>query len=218
MSILRRVLGPKVPREVAAAHPELYQRPVRLLVGAAVLLLISLLLPYWVLHLAAPQFPGGLRVVAFVDRLEGDVHELEGLNHYVGLGSFDDAATFERSIAVYSILGLAALVVAGTAIHSRWVLVLALPALLLPVVFVADLQYWLYRFGNDLDPAAPFASAVGPFTPPVFGRAEIAQFETLALPGWGLVLAVGASVLVAWALVLHRRAYKPLLDGLEGDA
>ena len=216
MSVLSRVLGPRVSKEEIAEHAALYKRPSRLMIGAAILLLGSLLLPYWVLRLDAPQFPDGLTIQAYVNRLEGDVGELEGLNHYVGLGSFEDAAVFERSIAIYAIAGLALLLLAALYIHSRWVLVLTLPALLFPLVFLVDMQYWLYDFGHNLDPLAPLAAAVGEFTPPIFGPAEIAQFETLALPGLGLLMAIAASVMVGYALVLHRRAYKPLIEAAEG--
>jgi hypothetical protein len=193
-------------------HAERYRLPTWLFSAAAVLLMASLLLPYWVLKLSAPQFPEGLTVRAYVNRLEGDVGELEGLNHYVGLGSFQDAATFERSIAIAAIIVLAGLLVAALVIHSRWVLVLVAPALLFPIIFLIDLQFWLWDFGHHLDPAAPLAKAVGEFTPPIFGPAEIAQFDTLALPGPGLILATIASVLVAVGLYFHRKAYKPLID------
>ena len=218
MSVLSRVLGPRVSKEEMAAHAERYRKPSRLFIIAALLLLVSLAFPYWVLNLKAPQFPDGLTVTAYVNRLEGDVGELEGLNHYVGLGSFEDAAVFERSIAVVAVVGLAALLLAGLLIHSRWVLLLAVPAFLFPVIFLADLQYWLYDFGHNLDPLAPLAAAVGEFTPPIFGPAEIAQFDTLALPGLGLLIAISASVLVGYGLVLHRRAYKPLIESLRAGS
>jgi len=215
MSVLFRVLGPRVSKQEREEHADLYKRPSRLIVVSVILILISLLLPYWVLNLKAPQFPDGLTVTAYVNRLEGDTGELEGLNHYVGLGSFEDAAVFERSIAFVAIIGLVLLLLAGLYIHSRWVLVMTLPALLFPIVFLVDLQYWLYDFGHNLDPLAPLAAAVGEFTPPIFGTAEIAQFDTLALPGVGLILALIASGLIAYALVLHRRAYKPLIEAME---
>jgi hypothetical protein len=193
-------------------HADRYRLPMWLFGAAALLLIVSLLLPYWVLKLDAPQFPDGLTVTAYVNRLTGDVAELEGLNHYVGLGSFQDAATFERSIAIAAIVMLAGLLIAAFLIHSRWVLLLVLPALLFPFIFLIDLQFWLWDFGHHLDPAAPLAKAVGEFTPPIFGPAEIAQFDTLALPGIGLILAFIASGLIATGLYYHRKAYKPLIE------
>ena len=213
MSVIDRILGPRVSREEMEAHASTYRLPALLFAAAALLLMVSLLLPYWVLRLNAPQFPDGLGVRAYVNRLEGDVVELEGINHYVGLKSFENGAVFERSIAVIAIVVLAGLLIAALFIHSRWVVVLVLPALLFPLIFMADLQYWLWVYGHSLDPRAPLANAVGEFTPPIFGPAEIAQFDTLALPGLGFIIALAASGLVAAGLYYHRKAYKPLVDG-----
>ena len=218
MSKLDRILGPRVTPEEKQAHASRYRRPAFLFSGAALFLMVSLLLPYWVLQMKAPQFPDGLDVRAYINRLEGDVVELEGLNHYVGLESFENGAVFERSIAIIAVIVLAGLLVSALLIHNRWVTLLVLPALLFPVVFVADLQYWLWRYGHSLDPLAPLSGAVGEFTPPIFGPAEIAQFDTLALPGPGLVLAVVGSVLVGVGLYYHRAAYKPLIDARKGAA
>ena len=212
MSVADRILGPRVSREQKQEHAERYRLPTWLFAGAAMLLMVSLLLPYWVLQLSAPQFPDGLTITAYVNRLEGDVNELEGLNHYVGLGSFQDAATLERQIAVVAILVLAGLLLAALLVHSRWVVLLVLPTLLFPFIFLIDLQYWLWDFGHHLDPAAPLAAAVGEFTPPILGPASIAQFDTLALPGIGLILAFIATGLTAAGLWFHRKAYKPLID------
>lgn len=212
MTMLDRILGPRVPQDLTAEELNRYRLPTVLFSGAALLLIVSILLPYWHLDLKAPQYPDGLVVEAFVNRLQGDVVELEGLNHYVGLASFEDAAVFERSISVIAIVSLAGLLVAGLLLHSRWVLLFTTPALLFPLIFIADLQWWLWRFGNNLDPRAPFAAAVGEFTPPVFGPAKIAQFDTLALPGPGLVLATIASVMIGYGLWRHRQIYKPLIE------
>lgn len=212
MSVADRILGPRVSREQKQEHAERYRLPTWLFAGAAFLLMVSLLLPYWVLQLSAPQFPDGLTITAYVNRLEGDVNELEGLNHYVGLGSFQDAATLERQIALVAIVVLAGLLLAALLVHSRWVVLLVLPTLLFPFIFLIDLQYWLWDFGHHLDPAAPLAAAVGEFTPPIFGPATIAQFDTLALPGIGLILAFTATGLTAAGLWFHRKAYKPLID------
>ncbi len=216
--MLDRILGPRVPADLSAEQLRGYRLPTLLFSGAALLLIISILMPYWHLDLKAPQFPDGLVVEAFVNRLQGDVVELEGLNHYVGLGSFDDGAVFERSIAVLGILGLAGLLGASLFVHSRWVLFITLPALLFPIIFIVDLQWWLWNYGHNLDPLAPFAAAVGEFTPPIFGPAEIAQFDTLALPGPGLLVAVAASVMIGFGLWHHRKAYKPLIEAAMDTA
>jgi hypothetical protein len=90
-----------------------------------------------------------------------------------------------------------------------------LPALFVPAVFLADLQYWLANFGQNLDPHAPLSSSVKPFVPPVLFEGKIAQFSTWAAPELGLWLALVASALILVGLFFHRLAYKPLIDAQQ---
>jgi hypothetical protein len=144
------------------------------------------------------------------------VAEIDGLNHYIGMRPLEEAAAFERSVSVIGIVVLALLILAAVSVHSRWAALLALPALAYPLIFLADLQYWLANFGQNLDPSAPLSSSVKPFVPPVLGEGKVAQFATTSQPEAGLWLAMIASVLVAVGLWFHRRAYKPLVDAQRG--
>jgi len=215
--LIDRILGPRRPQVEIAEQQYLYRAPRNLFISAATALALSIMLPYWELKLVAPQFPQGLRVRAWVNRLEGDVHELEGLNHYIGIPSFEDGAVLERSIAIAGILVLTGLLLAGIYINSRWVMVFVGPAVLFPLIFLADLQFWLWKYGHSLDPRAPLSGAVGEFTPHIFGPGMIAQFDTLAWPGFGFMLAVLAAVLTAYGLIAHRRAYRPLVTVASGE-
>jgi hypothetical protein len=67
-------------------------------------------LPYWELTLNAPQYPKGLSVQAFLNDLEGDVAEIDGLNHYIGMRPLAEAATFEKSISVIGVVVMALLI------------------------------------------------------------------------------------------------------------
>jgi hypothetical protein len=209
---VEKILGPRVPAEEMQAHRGRYLLPTALFLIAALLLLVSIFLPYWRLTLNAPQYPAGLSVEAFLNRVAGDVSEIDGLNHYIGMRPLAEAAQFERSISVIGVVVLVLLVLAAVFVHSRWAALLALPALLFPLIFLADLQFWLANFGQNLDPTAPLSSSVKPFTPPVLFTGRIAQFSTTAVPGPGLWLAIAASILILIGLYFHRRAYKPLVD------
>jgi lysylphosphatidylglycerol synthetase-like protein (DUF2156 family) len=193
-------------------HRARYLLPTALFLIAALLLLVSIFLPYWRLTLNAPQYPAGLYVEAYLDGVEGDVGEIDGLNHYIGMRPLAEAAQFERSISIIGVVVLALLVLAAVFVHSRWAALLALPALLFPLIFLADLQFWLANFGQNLDPTAPLSSSVDPFIPPVLFTGRIAQFSTTAVPAAGLWLAIAASALILAGLYFHRRAYKPLVD------
>jgi hypothetical protein len=215
---VEKILGPRVPAEELRAHRGRYLLPTLLFVAAAILLLVSIFLPYWKLTLNAPQYPAGLSVEAFLNRLEGDVSEIDGLNHYIGMRPLGEAASFEKSISVLGTVVVALLILAAVFVHNRWAALLALPALLFPVIFLADLQFWLANFGQNLDPAAPLSSSVKPFVPPVLFTGHIAQFSTTAVPGPGLWLAIVASILILVGLYFHRKAYKPLVDASHKTA
>lgn len=208
-----RMAGPRVPAVEWRTHRLRYLAPTALFLLAALLLFVSAGQPYWGLTLHAPQYPKGLHVQAYLNRLTGDVAEIDGLNHYIGMRPLNEAAALERSIAVLGVIGLALLVLAAILVHSRWAALLALPALLFPAIFLGDLQFWLANFGQNLDPTAPLSSSVKPFVPPVLGEGKIAQFSTVAAPEVGLWLALAASGLIVLGLWFHRRAYKPLVVG-----
>ncbi len=206
------LLGPRVPRAVAEAHPMRFLAPSLLLATAAGLLVASIFLPYWVMVLKAPQYPKGLEIRTYLNRLEGDVAEVDGLNHYIGMRPMAEAAQLERSVSVIAVSAIALLVVGAVFLHNRRAAYLALPALAFPVLFLADLAYWLRDFGTNLDPTAPLSSSIKPFVPPVLGTGYVGQFATVARPGPGLILATVATLVIVTGLYLHRRAYKPLVE------
>jgi copper chaperone NosL len=209
---LEGLIGPRAPEEEIAAHRMRYLWPTLFLAGAAILIIVSIFLPYWSLVLHAPQYPKGLVVNAYVNHLEGDVREIDGLNHYIGMRPLNEAAQLERTVSVFAIGALALLVLAAIFIHSPWAALLSLPAVLLPVVFLTDLYFWLSNFGQNLDPKAALSNAVEPFTPTILGEGIIGQFRTVAYPDFGLLLASAASLLILVGLYLQRRAYKPLVE------
>ena len=210
-----KIMGPRIPANVFKTHRTRYIIPTLLFVAAAVLLIISIQRPWWRLKLVAPQYPAGLYVTAYVNRMTGDVAEIDGLNHYIGMRPLAEAAVLEQSISVFGIIALALLILAAVFVHSKWAALLALPALLLPAFFLADLQFWLANFGLNLDPNAALSSSVDPFVPPVLWTGVIAQFSTVPRLLSGFWLALWASGLILAGLFFHRRAYKPLADAQQ---
>jgi copper chaperone NosL len=208
----QEIVGPRTPPEELEKNRMSYLLPTLLLVLAAILLIISLFLPYWNMELQAPQYPKGLFVHAYVNRLEGDVQEIDGLNHYIGMRPLEEAAQLERSLSFILIGVTALLVVAAVFIHTKWAALLALPAVLYPAIFLIDLYLWMRNFGQNLDPTAALSSFIEPFTPPILGEGLIGQFKTIASVDIGWYLAAAAAVLVLVGLYFHRRAYKPLVE------
>lgn len=172
---------------------------------AAVLLLIALSLPWWRFNMVAPQYPFGLHVTTWFFGVTGDVHEVDELNHYIGFMPLAQLAGTERHLAFFAgPFALAMLALAAT--HaSKWRWVLALPAISLPVFFVADLASWLHYAGHHLDPHAALSGAVAPWTPNLFGPGGVGQFHTLAVFEAGFYLAAGAAVVAIAAIAIGRK-------------
>lgn len=211
-AIAQSIIGPRTPMGLERAHRLRYRLPAWLLLAAAAALLVSLFLPYWQITMFAPQYPDGLTVTTYITHVGGKVDEVDILNQYIGMKPLESAALLEKKFGVYLIAAMALLVVAAVKIHSPFAGLLSLPAALYPLIFLADLQFWLADFGLHLDPHAPLNMAVKPFVPHVLGVGYIGQFKSVALPCSGLILAMLATSLVLAGLWLQRRAYKPLRD------
>ncbi len=211
MSVFKRIVGPRAPATTDEKERATYRLPNILLGVAAVLLAVSIFFPYWEMTLKAPQYPRGLSIQAYVNRLTGDVAEIDGLNHYIGMRPLAEAAQLERAVSMVAIGALVLLVLAAIYVHSPWALALALPAILWPFIFIADMYYWMRNFGLNLDPTAPLSSSIKPFVPPILGSGMVGQFETIATFQIGLWLAFLAVGLILAGLWYQRRAYKPLV-------
>jgi hypothetical protein len=190
--------------------PALHWLSIVVLVIAAALLVLSINYPYWRMVLEAPQYPGGLEMRVFINRVTGDedptldeVTEIDGLNHYIGMRSLYDAAQVERAIALPALIAMVIGLLAAAVLRWRWLWLLHLPPLGFPFIFLADLAFWLNNYGQNLDPAAPLSSAIQPFTPPILGEGVIGQFKTVASVEAGWWLAVGAAGLSLVGLLLR---------------
>lgn len=217
LNTIERVIGPRVSPQEAAGRSFRYGAPAVLLLIARILLLVSLFLPYWHMELHAPQYPDNLKLTAHLNHLSGDVAEIDGLNHYIGMRPLEEAAQFERSIGVYVMIGFVVLLELAAFIHRRWAVLLVLPVVLFPGVFLLDLHLWMSHFGMNLDPHAPLSNSIEPFVPPILGTGVIGQFKTVATPGVGLILATAASGVLVLSLYFHRRAYLPLVKAAREE-
>ncbi|MEA2026401.1 MAG: right-handed parallel beta-helix repeat-containing protein, partial [Chloroflexota bacterium] len=179
-----------------------YTGPVVAIVGA-VLITIGGFLPVWGTRLLAPQYPKGLELWFFGDRVEGPVGEVNGLNHYIGMQPIDLTKVPEMALWPLAIVG-SVFLLAVAVLWRGWISRLALLALwLVPVVVIADIQRWLITFGTELDTSA--ALRLEPFVPNAIGQSGVWNFTILTYPGPALVIIW----VVALLATLARRARQP---------
>jgi nitrous oxidase accessory protein len=167
-----------------------------LALAALVLIASAIVLPVWRSALSAPQYPEGLNLVVFGDRAEGDLAEIDSLNHYIGMRPFRLEELPEL------VLWLPGLVAGGIAVLVglfRRGLVARLARLflwLLPLSILAVIQFRLYQFGHDLDPGAAFR--MDGFTPWVIGPTRVWNFTAWSWPGSGISALLAAAALVTF--------------------
>ncbi|MBI4376561.1 MAG: nitrous oxide reductase family maturation protein NosD [Elusimicrobia bacterium] len=177
-------------------------------VVAGVLLAVSAFFPYWQARLFAPQYRQGLTATMHLHKVTGDIQEIDTLNHYVGVRKFDTLAAWERRMALP---GLALLILlcltafrAGCPLPS-WSKVL--PVAIFPVIFLADMKYWMHVASTQLDPMAPLK--LKPFVIPLLGTGKVGQFRSELGPMPGFFLALAAVILLLEGLWLNRRSQRP---------
>lgn len=206
------ILGPRVPEGIWKKERKKFLLPTALFVIAALLLFISIFFSYWSLKLHAPQYPDGLIAKLYINKVTGDVNEIDSLNHYIGMKPLGEAALLERSLGIFAVVGIILLLIGAVYVHNPIALFLSIPAMVFPLFFLADLYFWMWNFGMNLDQRAALSGAIKPFVPPLIGEGKIGQFKTVASWETGLYLSILASVLILVGLFFHRRAYKPLMD------
>ncbi len=171
--------------------------------AAAVTLGVASFLPLWTMTLHAPQYPAGLQLKAYGTRMEGDLSEINELNHYIGIKAIEPDGVTELRLFPFVMSLLVVSVVAGAVLVRNWRLraLLALAVWSIPVTMLIDLQWWLYNFGHDLSPDAPFR--IDEFTPRVIGSTKVMNFDSDAMvaPGFWLMVAAGVVITVGpWVI------------------
>ena len=168
-------------------------------------------LPIWAVSLEAPNypkkaFPEGIPVFFHFDGFSGEVHEMNTINHYVGMDPMWVGGKIEREIGIYALLLLSLGMVLFMAYNNKIFTYLMIVPALLPLLFIADYSYWLYWFGHNLHDWGAFK--IKPFMPTVFGDGKIAQFTTHSYPTIGFYLLLLISFFSLLAILARNKAIR----------
>lgn len=162
---------------------------------AAALMVVTFFAPLWHMTLLAPQYPNDLVLTAYGTTMEGDLQEINSLNHYAGVKAIEPENVFELKAFPFLLFGFVAVIVASAVVRRRWLRgAVVFGAWGFPIGLLLDLQYWLYNYGHDLIDGAPLNP--GPFTPKVIGRTKVVNFHSECMVSWGFWLMVAAALLV----------------------
>jgi nitrous oxidase accessory protein len=161
-------------------------------------------LPVWGTRLVAPQYPKGLSIWVYGGKATGDVMEVNGLNHYIGMRTLDVSTVPELRLWPWVVLFSVGLFLAALLLTGWWRRLALIGLWLVPVGVLADIERWLIVFGTNLDEKA--ALRLDPFIPLAVGPTKIWNFSVWSYPGPGL----GAILAAALIATLVRKAEMPV--------
>jgi nitrous oxidase accessory protein len=164
---------------------------------AVIALVLSWLLPWWVMKARAPQYGQRTLVVEIGPRtVEGDIREIDLLGHYVGIQPMGTIAHIERTIAPFGVCATILGVLACGFCRRRWLRVLAvLPAIVMPVLVLVDLKLWMVKTVHDRNQDSSLNLTVKSIDPKLFGEYEVGQFKVATELGGGFYAGALASLL-----------------------
>ena len=168
-------------------------------------------MPVWRVSLEAPQypkaaFPDGIPVFFNLTDWNGKVHEMNTINHYIGMDPMEAGAVLVRQIVPFVyLLFFIMLIVYLFYKGPGWWLLGIVPAFL-PWYYLAFYSKWLYWFGHNLHPWGAFK--IKPFMPTVFGDGKVAQFTTHSYPAIGFYVLLAVFILLILSVLIRRKALK----------
>jgi len=146
-----------------------------------ILILISSLLlagvflgPLWTIRLEAPQFPEGVEMYIWINKINGmeenTLNSINILNHYIGMQEIvpdmiPELKYFQYVALALIVLGLLAFFIKRKWLSMSWV---ALYSILVLLAFY-DFYLWEYDYGHNLDPNAPIQVPGMVYQPPLIG-------------------------------------------------
>ena len=172
-----------------------------LMLLAALSLSFLFLFPMWKIYLKAPQYPEGLEMHIWVNKLGGSseytLQNFNILNHYIGMEKINADSFAELKYMPYIVYFFIATGIL-IAILNNWKLAMTwtITLILAGSAGLLDFYLWLVKFGTNLDPQAPIKVPGMTYIPPFLGNKKLLNFEALSLPDIG-GLAIGLAIVLA---------------------
>jgi copper chaperone NosL len=180
-----------------------------LLIIAAALLVTSIFTPIWRIELDAPQYPEGLALLIYANKLAGDVDIINGLNHYIGMKTLHAEEFIEFTVLPY-IIGFYALfsflVVFINKKNALYTLFAAF--ILFGIIAMVDFWRWEYNYGHNLDPNAAIIVPGMAYQPPLIGFKQLLNFGAYSIPDLGGWLFIASGLLMGISFTIESKILK----------
>jgi len=172
---------------------------------AALIMIIVYYVPFWQILMWAPQYPEGLTMKIWINKLSGDVDIINGLNHYIGMKHIKVEMFPEFKIMPYLVGGIIAFGLLTAIIGKKFMLWMFLVILVLTgAAGLYDFYQWGYDYGHNLDPTAPIKVPGMSYQPPVIGSKKLLNFLAYSGPDTGGWIMVASGILSIIALTFEQ--------------
>ncbi len=177
-------------------------RMIIILCGLA--LIVVLFVPLWQIELAAPQYPEGLVLKMYPDKLGGNVEVINGLNHYIGMKTLHANNFIEFTVLPYIIGFFGAFCFLVALVNKRkWLNILFISFVVFGIIAMIDFYRWNYNYGHDLDPNAPIQVPGMSYQPPIIGYKQLLNFGAYSIPDTGGWIFIGVGLLLLTAVIMQ---------------
>ena len=186
-----------------------------IIAAGSLAMIIMYVVPVWSIYLIAPQYPEGLSMQIWLNRITGQVDIINGLNHYIGMKHIKVEMFPEFTFLVY-ILGFFILFGLTIAVTGNRKLLFAYLVLSFMggVAALVDFYKWGYNYGHDLDPTAAIQVPGLSYQPPLIGHKKLLNFDSYSYPdtgGW-VVVAITGLFFIIWLLEWRKnKKQKPMI-------
>ncbi len=180
------------------------------LIALASLVLIGVFfVPLWKITLWAPQYPEGLSMYIWVNKITGgnphDLYNINLLNHYIGMKPIKPEEILELKImpfifGFFIVLGLLTAITGSKKLLYAWVILFVI----IGIAGIADFYRWEYDYGHNLDPRAPIKIPGVAYQPPLIGCKKLLNMKACSFPDKGVYIAVASVLLGMVAAVIEK--------------
>jgi len=169
-------------------------------------MLSAYFLPLWHILLDAPQYPEGLEMKIWLHGLSGNICQINGLNHYIGMkfivaGDFKEFKFLPYIFGALTLIGFTSAIAKSRKLLWIWFISLCLFA----IIGFSDFYMWEYSYGHNLNPHAAIKVEGMNYQPPLFGYKQLLNFTAGSLPDVGGILVGLGGLLVAGSLFYEYR-------------
>ncbi len=180
-----------------------------MLIAGGLALLSVLVLPIWRIELNAPQYPEGLDLQIYANKLGGNVDIINGLNHYIGMRTLHKEDFAEFSVLPFCIVFFAALFFLVAIVSKRkWLNGLLVLFICFGIIAMADFWRWEYDYGHNLNPDAAIKVPGMAYQPPLIGYKQLLNFGAYSVPDIGGWIFIGSGLLLVACVFLEWKHYK----------